>query len=138
MPPLLSGLSDTSGTRSRARGWGAGGMTGFSAQTRAIIRDRAKFYCERCGERMGHEIHHRRPRGMGSTHRPETNQPSNGLLLCQPCHLFVESNRKRALEHGWLVRQHQDPIQVPVLYRGTKVWLDDNGNMHDNPREAIA
>lgn len=113
-------------------------MTGFSPQVRAIVVERSQRYCERCGWNLGTDAHHRRPRAAGGTKRPETNQPSNALWLCAPCHREVESNRRRALEHGWLVRQHQEPLQVPVLYRGTKVWLDDLGNMHDNPREAIA
>jgi hypothetical protein len=29
------------------------------------------------------------------------------------------------------VRQHAEPVDVPVLYRGTLVYLDNLGNMHD-------
>lgn len=106
-------------------------MTGFSSQVRAVIIVRADRWCERCGGERGFEIHHRRPRGMGGTRRPETNQPSAGLLLCGKCHRRIESHRLEALEHGWLVPQHRDPRDVPVLYRGTPVFLDDHGNMHD-------
>lgn len=107
-------------------------MTGFSSQVRRIITARADRYCERCGGDIGWEIHHRRPRGMGGTNRPGTNQPSAGLLLCGGCHRRIESHREEAYEHGWLVKQTDNPADVPVLYRGTRVYLDDYGNMHDS------
>jgi hypothetical protein len=106
-------------------------MTGFSPQVRVIITQRSQGFCERDGWNRATEIHHRRSRGMGSTKRPETNQPSNGLHLCGACHGFIESHRAEALEHGWLVRQHHQPAEIPVLYRGTLIYLDDLGNMHD-------
>jgi hypothetical protein len=73
---------------------------------------------------------------MGGTNRPESNAPSAGLLLCGGCHRRSESHREEAYEHGWLVRQTDDPAMVPVLYRGTNVYLDEFGNMHDTHREA--
>lgn len=106
-------------------------MTGFSPTVRAVIHERAQGYCERCGEKRGTEAHHRRPRGIGGTRRASTNKPSAGLWLCGGCHRFVESNRAYAYEQGWLVRQHHEPVDISVLYRGTLVYLDDRGNMHD-------
>jgi 5-methylcytosine-specific restriction protein A len=109
-------------------------MTGFSPQVRRIIHERAQGFCERCGGELGFEIHHRRPRGAGGTRRPESNLPSNGLLLCPKSHRRIESHRAEAYEHGWLVRQTDDPATVPLLYRGTWVVLDALGNLHDaNP-----
>lgn len=106
-------------------------MTGFSSRVRAVIIERSDGWCECCGLKRGAEVHHRRARGMGSTKRPETNQPSNGLFLCPECHRRAESHRTSALAFGWLVPQHRDPRDIPVLYRGTPVFLDDHGNMHD-------
>jgi 5-methylcytosine-specific restriction protein A len=113
-------------------------VTGFSSHVRATIHERAQGWCERCGGERGWEIHHRRPRGAGGTRRPETNLPSNGLLLCAASHRRIESQRAEAYEHGWLVHQTSDPREIPVLYRGTWVLLDDRGCMHDNPQHTEA
>jgi 5-methylcytosine-specific restriction protein A len=113
-------------------------VTGFATQVRAVIQQRSQGFCERDGWNLATEIHHRRCRGMGSTKREATNQPSNGLHLCNACHRFIESHRREALEQGWLVRQHDEPLDVPVLYRGTVVYLDNLGNMHDTPQEAAS
>jgi hypothetical protein len=66
---------------------------------------------------------------MGSTRRPESNMPANGLALCLVCHLMVESNRELALENGWLVRQEQCPAEIPVFRFGQWVLLGDDGGM---------
>lgn len=108
-------------------------MTGFSPQVRAIITSRADRRCERCGLVLGVQAHHRRPRQMGSTRRESTNLASNGLWLCEPCHSRTESHRREAYEYGWLVRQTEEPRDIPVLYRGTLVLLDDFGNLEDFP-----
>lgn len=109
--------------------------TGFTAQVRGVVRQRADSYCERCGLHRGTEHHHRRPRGAGGTKREDTNLPSNAGLLCGDCHRWVESHRTDALNEGWLVRQHHTPADIPVQYRGTPVWLDDFGNL--TPVEGV-
>lgn len=115
-------------------------MTGFSPQVRAIITSRSGRYCEiglnGCTDRAVHK-HHRRCRGMGSTKRPETNQAANGLDVCLHCHEWVESHRREAYEYGWLVRQTEEPADVPVLYRGTLVILDDLGNLEGYPGSGV-
>jgi 5-methylcytosine-specific restriction protein A len=96
-------------------------VTGFSAAVRTTIRQRADGYCERCGLQRGTEIHHRRPRGMGGTNRPETNAPSSGGLLCGDCHRWAESHRAAAMNHGWLVPANTTNPQTspsPHRYRG--------------------
>lgn len=103
--------------------------TGPSVETRRLVLDRAAGCCELCQRLLHdgqawlgpHAIHHRRARGMGSTVRPETNYPSNLLLLCgtgndSGCHGMVESNRAQSYALGWLVRQTDDPATVPVLF----------------------
>lgn len=106
-------------------------MTGFSNEVRELIRERANNVCEvgmRCQNRAMHwEIHHRRPRGMGSTKRPETNLPANGLGLCADCHRWLELNRDVAKANGWLLSQNQTPCEVPVLRRSVWVILDNDG-----------
>lgn len=111
--------------------------TGFCTAIRRLIIARADFWCERCGGQLGVEAHHRRARGMGSTKRESTNLPANGLWLCRPCHDRIESHRTEAYEYGWLVRQTEEPRDVPVLYRGTLVILDDLGNIEDYPGSGV-
>jgi hypothetical protein len=98
--------------------------TGFSPAVREQIRTRSGSKCEICGMQRAAQMHHRRPRGKGSTKRPETNYPTNGLHLCGDCHDRVESDRGEALDNGWLVSQNEDPGEIPVLYRGQSMFLD--------------
>lgn len=104
-------------------------MTGFTPQVRSIVHQRADWWCERCGMTRGVQMHHRRARGMGGTNRPETNRPSAAGWLCLKCHCWVENNRDAARNEGWLVRQTDNPADIPVMYRGGKVILDDLGNL---------
>lgn len=118
--------------------------TGPSRAQREQVIDRALGCCEICGRILFDEygrptsfprsMHHRQPRGMGGSSRPEVNSPANLLLLCGDattpggCHGHVESNRAAAYASGWLVRASADPATVPVLLEGDD-WclLDDAG-----------
>ena len=105
-------------------------QTGPDADTRATVYHRAGGCCERCGGADGpFALHHRRARGMGSTRRPETNQPGNLVLICDQCHIEVESHRHLAMRDGWLVGQHATPADVPleVHARGWALLTDDGG-----------
>lgn len=101
-------------------------MTGFSPSVRQGIKTRAKDACERCCRPIfswsPHEIHHRRPRGMGGSKDPLTNSLANGVLLCPPCHRFIEAHRDKARSLGWLVRQGQAPTEAPLYYHGSR-WV---------------
>jgi hypothetical protein len=102
----------------------------FSPETREAIKFRAGYLCERCGANWGEEIHHRRPRGMGSSKRPATAGAANGVFLCGPCHRWIESNRNDARDDGWICPQHAEPSEWPLdrLGLGRPVLLDDAGN----------
>ena len=111
-------------------------MSAPSPQVRQTVYARSQGRCERCGaSAYGGALHHRRPRGMGGSRRPETNRPANLVLLCgefspgalSGCHETVESRRDMARACGWLVRQTQDPACVPVLTTAGWVFLDDEG-----------
>lgn len=97
--------------------------TGPARDVVDAVGERAGHSCEICSAAVGprrgvdHHIHHRRPRAAGGTSRPDTNLPSNLLLLCPGCHERVESRRALALELGWLVPQTADPAYIPVLIR---------------------
>ena len=106
-------------------------MTGaeFSQATKRVVADRAGRLCEAgvpyvCAGR-GADFHHRRPRGAGGTSSSSLGAASNCLLLCRPCHDWIESNRAVALERGWLVGSGDDPAVVPVFRRGAVAayWL---------------
>ena len=104
-------------------------MTGFRKPVRDIITRRSQGVCERCGVNPAVQIHHRRPRAMGGTRRPDTNLPANGLHVCPACHCAIESDREEALRHGWLVLQRHEPFLVPVFRRGEWVSLYDDGSI---------
>lgn len=83
--------------------------------------------CIVCRETYQLQVHHRRPRGAGGTSRPESNQAANLVLLCLEHHAWVESNRDVARNSGYLVPQHADPTDVPIVRHGQWVWLSNDG-----------
>ncbi len=94
-----------------------------------LVHARSGGICEVCLVVRASQQHHRRPRGMGGTRRPESNRPSALLDLCHLCHDAVERNREWARDHGYLVRQEHDPAAVPVKLCGRLVLLDDAGGL---------
>lgn len=122
-------------------------MTGPSADVVDAVYERAGYCCELCQVGVGpvrgldHHVHHRRPRRRGGDKRPETNLPSNLLLLCLTCHAVVESRRLVAYDNGWLLRSKHIPSQRPVLvWRGSRwTFLDDRGGyVAEPPALAVA
>lgn len=100
----------------------------FTDKVREQIRERAKDRCEKCGSlALYHQIHHRRPRGMGGSKDPDTGSPANGLWVHPACHAKIESNREESLEAGYLVRQGVDPTAVPVKIGISWYLLDHQG-----------
>lgn len=102
--------------------------TGPSVKQRNLVAERANWCCEICGRSLyiqgdgwtaAHSFHHRQPRGMGGTTRPDVNSPANILLLCGTgttgCHGRVEKDRAFARIVGWLVRPTQVPADVSVV-----------------------
>jgi 5-methylcytosine-specific restriction enzyme A len=117
-----------------------GSSTGPSSDVVDAVAERASHSCEICGCVVGPErgtdfhIHHRRPRAMGGTGRPDTNLPSNLLLLCPEDHRWAESDRTTGLAAGWLVPQRGDPAQVAViLYGPRRVYLTADGRYSPHP-----
>ncbi len=109
-------------------------MSRVSPAVRTVCFDRDGQRCVRCpGGRQAQQLHHRRPRGMGSSSRGSTNQPSNLICLCEPCHREIESNRAKAIAEGYIVGQALEPAVVPILMRGTWYTLNDMGDKHMVP-----
>lgn len=109
--------------------------TGFTKKVRDLVEERAGWWCERCGFVEWQQIHHRRPRGMGGSHRDDDN-PSAALAVCVTCHADIETHRAEAREWGFLVPQHRNPAEVPVLRRGSWVLLDTRGDYLEIPEPA--
>lgn len=110
----------------------------ITPQVRETVLARDNLACARCGCSIylhGYSIHHRRPRGMGGSKRPETDLPANLLTLCGSgttgCHGWVERNRGDALSAGFLLRQNQDPEEVPVQTIRGRVLLTNDGHADD-------
>lgn len=100
----------------------------FTESVRELIKLRAAGRCEICGSRvLGGHIHHRQPRGMGGSRKDESKgSAANGLYIHPGCHVTVEMSRSRALDQGWLMKQGQEPTEVPVrLWDGWWLLADD-------------
>lgn len=97
--------------------------TGPTATTRDVVWARAAGCCELCGGPLsgpqGFSVHHRLPRRMGGSRRPELNTPANLVVLCGSgttgCHGTIESKREQAYDEGLLLHEGADPASVPVL-----------------------
>ncbi|WP_330253062.1 hypothetical protein OG874_00155 [Nocardia sp. NBC_00565] len=104
---------------------------GFSKPVKALMFVRAGGRCEidDCGP-IEH-WHHRGARSLGGTKAPWVNRAANGLGLAAACHEHVEAYRTNAYRNGWLVSRNgtQTAVDVPVLYRGRLVLLDDAGGI---------
>jgi hypothetical protein len=108
-------------------------ITGPSAKVRQLVLARAGERCEVCGVDLPvlYSIHHRRPRRMGGTRRPDTNQPQNLMAVCGSgvtgCHGRIESDRAWAVTRGYLLPDTADPATVPVRLTRAVVLLCADG-----------
>jgi 5-methylcytosine-specific restriction protein A len=95
-----------------------------------LVIKRAQGLCERCGLHDGQQAHHRHPRKMGGTRRPEINQSANLLWLHSECHTWVEHNRLKALGEGLLIPDGGYPPDFPVLlHYGLHKLTNDGGTI---------
>lgn len=102
--------------------------TGPSKATLELVMERSGDVCEfpTCGAQAVH-THHRRPRRLGGTRRPETNQAANLVRLCLHHHDWVESNRLTALNMGMLLHDGDDPAGTSIVCSHGLVHLDNEG-----------
>ena len=109
-------------------------MSHIPAATSTLLWQRAGGRCELCGLSLAsgpYSRHHRRPRRMGGTRRPDVHSLPNLLLLCgdgvRGCHGRVESDRAEALAEGWLLHDGEDPATTPVRIHpwGTVILTPD-------------
>lgn len=111
--------------------------TGFSDRVRSLALKRSEGACEvglgGCGV-QGQDLQHRRARGAGGSRRADTNEVSNALSVCRPCHARIEAREEGCDVNGWWLPQMTDgeptdPKSVPVLWFGSFVLFDDFGNV---------
>ena len=90
----------------------------FDVAVKRLVWERDGGHCVRCGVAVWEgDVHHRRPRGMGTALRAWwANDHSNLLLLCRGCHAWIEGHREVSLDRGWLVPEGVEPWEVPVCY----------------------
>lgn len=115
----------------------------FSPRVKRAIVDRQDGACAICStvliETVGysplrpHEFHHRLPRRSGGRHGDMAHvvgSAANGLLLCSPCHVGLESRRTHSLSRGWIIPDSPgvDPRAVDVWHLGSWCRLTDDGN----------
>lgn len=112
--------------------------TGPTTAVADLVKARAQWMCERCGLHRGEQLHHRLPRRMGGTRRPEVNQPSNLLFLALECHEAVEGNRLKAIGDGFLIPDGLCPVDVPVLLHYGLHKLTDDGGTIPLPGRCLA
>ncbi|OIN80191.1 hypothetical protein [Mycobacterium malmoense] len=113
--------------------------TGFTPDVVELVTMRSGCHCEVMATGctlLVEQMHHRRPRGMGGSRRPDTNTAANALAVCRRCHNRIESMRTWARGNGFVLPQHADPAAEPVWWRcgidgaRAKLWvlLSDNGD----------
>lgn len=123
----------------------AGGV--FTPAQRRKCWERSGGYCEVCGCRLrpvGWNLHHREGRGMGGSRRKVTC--SDGLVICgqgntSGCHRLMDEEREWAVERGFVVARNgqHSPAEVPVLLRGTWVYLTaDGGTVEADQRWEVS
>ncbi|AGM61484.1 HNH endonuclease [Mycobacterium phage Job42] len=115
-------------------------FTGFPPEVKELIWERAHGRCERCNEYAPQTLLHTiaGPVVLAAlAAKTPTWRPTGCGLVVLVIVGRSPIGRKRSLK-GWLVRQTQSPIQIPVLYRSQWVLLDDDGNTYriPNPVEA--
>lgn len=109
----------------------ARGKAAFTGDVKALIYQRAKGRCDRCGLPTGDAMHfhHRTPRRAGGSSREDLGLPSNGLLLHPNCHDFIESRRKVAAQLGFIVGYGSLPNLTPVMLWNGWANLHDDGTL---------
>lgn len=90
---------------------------------------RANYRCEKCDggpDTFGWSVHHRVPRGMGGSRNEQLHLPANLILLCGSgvtgCHGWVESNRDKARERGFLLTKVESAEEIPFIDDKNKAW----------------
>lgn len=102
-------------------------------KVRVALAERSGGVCE-IGQRgcsvRATDFSHRLKVGMGGRKREARTGHdvlSNGLHACRECHSRCHTHPAEAYVYGWMLREHQDPADERVLYRGAWSRLTDAG-----------
>jgi len=106
---------------------------------RFAVFARALYRCERCGgdlSSVGVSVHHRHPRKMGGSRRADLHLPANLIVLCGSgttgCHGWVESNRNKAREEGYLIFAIDNAMDIPFTdIHGIRWFIDNEGGKRE-------
>ena len=107
-----------------------------SDETRFAVLARALYKCERCSrDFLGYpvSVHHRRPRMMGGSKNEMLHEMANLIVLCgtgtSGCHGWVESNRAKARELGYLIQKIESAEDIPFQDE-TGLWWKIHNDGH--------
>lgn len=107
-----------------------------SDETRFAVLARAFYKCERCNrDFLGYpvSVHHRRPRMMGGSKNEMLHEMANLIVLCgtgtSGCHGWVESNRAKARELGYLIQKIESAEDIPFQDK-TGLWWKIHNDGH--------
>jgi hypothetical protein len=82
---------------------------------------------------------HRLKQGMGGRKgdaKTAHDVLSNLLHACRFCHSHCHASPAEAYSHGWMLREGNNPLTEPALYRGQSRWLTDDGLVLTTPPPA--
>jgi hypothetical protein len=108
------------------------------AARRKTLAERSGGWCEPqipeagCWGRAT-DPHHRITRKDGGRHgeaKERSDQLSDLVHACRPCHRWIHDHPAKARDRGLLLKEHQIPAYEAVLYRGELSYLDPAGSVH--------
>lgn len=107
------------------------------ANDKKTVAERDNFICQSCGL-PAVDVHHRKVKGMGGSHDPSVHSLANLICLCRNCHDYIHANPLESYGFGFLVRNSDDPFDIPVWFRRQyKVWLFGNGTKEREPVRGL-
>jgi len=105
------------------------------ARVRAALKLRSGGLCEiqapGCLE-LATDFSHRKKVGAGGRKGAAAvvhHVLSNALAGCRGCHSFLHASPAASYSAGWMLREHQNPLAEPVVYRGQWCLLTDDGSV---------
>lgn len=120
-------------------------MKADETAARTLVKERSRGRCEvgvpNFCTGWGQSMQHRKPRGMGGSHRVHT--AADLLSVCgdgvRNCHGYIESHRAWSLDRGLIVPQHCDVEVEPVLRWGREwVVLRPDGSVERTSRRPAS
>lgn len=114
-------------------------MSRTMAERAALVRD--DEICQRCRRGVTGQqasLHHRKLRRA-----VDADTVQNLVLLCGSgttgCHGWAHHNRAAAADTGWVVSQHADPSEIPMITVGGlwRIELHPDGTKTETRRDPI-